>query len=99
MLEPVHFLPSLCCLVLVLIIITTKYLGWANSEIFLMLFTPLCIVSLIGSISRTDIRIFPYLLLVIPFQIFGYGLGFFWAFIKRFIFGQASFTGFEKKYY
>ena len=99
MLEPVHFLPSLCCLVLVLIIITTKYLGWANSEIFLMLFTPLCIVSLIGSIRRTDIRIFPYLLLVIPFQIFGYGLGFLQAFIRRYVFNEDTLTGFKKNYY
>ena len=99
MLEPIHFLPSLCCLVLVLIIITTKYLGWENNEIFLMLFAPLCIVSLIGSISRTDIRIFPYLLLVIPFQIFGYGLGFLQAFIRRFVFNEDTLTGFKKNYY
>jgi hypothetical protein len=39
------------------------------------------------------------LIVVIPLQIFGYGLGFLIAFFKRFILNQDEFTGFQKKYY
>ena len=37
---------------------------------------PLLILSLYGSINKKDIRVFPYLMIVIPAQIIGYGIGF-----------------------
>ena len=49
--------------------------------------------------SKNDLRIFPYLLVVIPAQIIGYGLGFILNFIKRYILNQGSWTGFNKRYY
>ena len=52
-----------------------------------------------GSINQKDIRIFPYLLVVIPAQIIGYGTGFIQAFIRRFLFEQGEITGFKKNYY
>jgi hypothetical protein len=36
---------------------------------------------------------------VIPAQILGYGVGFFQAFIRRYIFNQAESIGFKKNYY
>ena len=56
---------------------------------------PLTILSLYGSINKKDIRIFPYLVIVIPAQIIGYGTGFFLAFIRRFIFNQEELVGFK----
>ena len=61
--------------------------------------TPLTILSLYGSITKKDIRIFPYLIIVIPAQIIGYGTGFFQAYIRRFIFNQEELVGFKKNYY
>ena len=99
MLELIHFIPTISCFSFFSIIIITKYLNWDNKEIFSLIFLPLCIISLIGAINKKDIRIFPYLLLVIPSQIFGYGLGFFQAFIRRFIFSEKTLVGFKKNYY
>jgi hypothetical protein len=62
----------------------------------LILFLIQCIL---GMIKHKDLKVFEYLLLVIPTQIFGYGSGFLFAFIKRVIFNSDTFTGFEKKYY
>jgi hypothetical protein len=62
-------------------------------------FLILSIICIYGGLKTQNIKVLFNLFLVIPFQILGYGLGFIMAFIKRFIFGQSSFTGFEKKYY
>ena len=59
----------------------------------------LLILCAFGGLKTKSIKVMFYLTLIIPCQVFGYGLGFFWAFIKRFIFGHDAFTGFEKKYY
>jgi len=39
------------------------------------------------------------LLIVIPAQILGYGLGFILNFIKRYILGMEAWRGFTKRYY
>lgn len=99
LLEPIHFFPSIG-----LLSVTTILVGciWANlfflhvMKLGLILFLIQCIF---GMIKHKDIRVFGHLLLVIPTQIFGYGSGFLFAFIKRVIFNSDTFTGFEKKYY
>ena len=45
------------------------------------------------------LRIFPLLLVVIPIQILGYGIGFLQAFIRRFMLNESELTGFKKNYY
>ena len=66
---------------------------------YLLFIIPLISLSLYGSITKKDIRVFPYLMIVIPAQIIGYGLGFFQAYIRRFIFNQEELIGFKKNYY
>jgi len=99
MLEPVHFLPSLSLLGALFLIIMLFQLNWRVLDIFLLFFTPGAIICLLGALNKKDIRVFPVLLLVIPIQIFGYGLGFIQAFIRRFIFNEPELVGFKKNYY
>ena len=99
MLEPIHFLPSLATLFGFSIVGTGIYLDFPLDQLFLLIFIPLGLLSLFGAAKKKDLRIFPYLLVVIPSQIIGYGLGFILNFIKRYILKQSSWTGFKKRYY
>ena len=99
MLEPIHFLPSLATLVGISIVGTAIYLNIPLDQLFLLIFIPLGLLSLFGAVKKNDLRIFPYLLVVIPSQIIGYGIGFIQAFIRRFVFQQDEMVGFKKNYY
>ena len=99
MLEPIHFLPSLATLFGFSIVGTAIYLDFPLDQLFLLIFIPLGLLSLFGAVKKNDLRIFPYLLVVIPSQIIGYGIGFIQAFIRRFIFQQDEMVGFKKNYY
>ena len=99
MLEPIHFLPSLATLFGFSIVGTAIYLDFSLDQLFLLIFIPLGLLSLFGAAKKNDLRIFPYLLVVIPFQIIGYGIGFIQAFIRRFVFQQDEMVGFKKNYY
>ena len=99
MLEPIHFLPSLATLVGISIVGTAIYLNFPLDQLFLLIFIPLGLLSLFGAVKKNDLRIFPYLLVVIPSQIIGYGIGFIQAFIRRFVFQQDEMVGFKKNYY
>ena len=99
MLEPIHFLPTLASLSALLVLSGVLYLGFPVKQVFMLFFIPLCLLSLWGSVKKSDIRVFPYLLIVIPAQVLGYGVGFFQAFIRRYIFNQAESVGFKKNYY
>ena len=99
MLEIVHFIPSIATGTALLSFVVCKVLKFSLSKYLLVMMTPLTILSLYGSITKKDIRIFPYLIIVIPAQIIGYGTGFFQAYIRRFIFNQEEQVGFKKNYY
>jgi len=99
MLETVHFIPSIATVTALLSFGFFKLLKISLFNLFLIMMIPLTILSLYGSINKKDIRIFPYLMIVIPSQIIGYGTGFFLAFIRRFIFNQEELVGFKKNYY
>ncbi|MFL2982934.1 MAG: glycosyltransferase [Candidatus Neomarinimicrobiota bacterium] len=99
MLELIHFLPSFAFLSIVSLCFFTLYNGWNLFNIFLIIFIPLSFISMIGSFKKRDFRIFPVLLLVVPIQVFGYGIGFFQAFIRRFLFNESQLIGFKKNYY
>ena len=99
MLEPIHFLPSLATLFGFSIVGTAIYLDFPLDQLFLLIFIPLGLLSLFGAVKKNDLRIFPYLLVEIPSQIIGYGIGFIQAFIRRFVFQQDEMVGFKKNYY
>ena len=99
MLEPIHFLPTLASLSALLVLSGALYMGFPIKQVFLLFFIPLGLLSLWGSVKKRDIRVFLYLLIVIPAQVLGYGVGFSQAFIRRYIFNQAESVGFKKNYY
>ena len=99
MLRVVHFLPSTATVIFFISIFGIYYYPNIFIPSIYFYFLILSIICIYGGLRTKNIKVLLYLFLVIPFQILGYGLGFFLAFIKRFIFGQSSFIGFEKKYY
>ncbi|MBT6936642.1 MAG: hypothetical protein HN982_03555, partial [Candidatus Marinimicrobia bacterium] len=99
MLEPIHFLPALATLLGLGAVMTALMAGIPFKNILITIFIPLALLSLLGARQKKDFRIFFYLLLVIPAQILGYGLGFILNFIKRYILGMEAWRGFTKRYY
>lgn len=99
MLQLVHFLPSAATAIFFLSIFGIFFYPNIFIPLMFFYFLILSIICIYGGLKTQNIKVLFNLFLVIPFQILGYGLGFIMAFIKRFIFGQSSFTGFEKKYY
>ena len=99
MLQIVHFLPSTATAIFFLSIFGVLFYPSIFIPIMYFYFLTLSIMCIYGGMKTYNIKVLFNLFLVIPFQILGYGLGFILAYIKRFIFGQSTFTGFEKKYY
>lgn len=99
MLEFIHFLPAIGTLFSLFIII----FSFVFPNIFLpILFIALIILFAMGIhavIKYKDVKVFPFIPIIIITQIWGYGIGFIFAFIKRIIFKKNEFTGFVKKYY
>ena len=84
MLELVHFLPSFALIGSVIIVFISILLNLPLFKLAMLFILPLSFVSFYRLLSeKKDLRIFPLLLLVIPIQIFGYGLGFIKAYILR----------------
>jgi len=99
MLQIVHFLPSTATAIFFFSIIGIFFYPNIFISLMYLYFVILSAICIYGGLKTHNIKVSFNLFLVIPFQIMGYGLGFILAFIKRFIFGHSSFTGFEKKYY
>lgn len=102
MLEPLHILPGLFTLLTFSICI----LAFIYAPIKLLLFGGLAIGALILVYTMIDAAFFygdirPGLLLplILPAQIFGYGCGFIYNFIRRIILGKKETIGFRRKYY
>ena len=102
MLEPLHALPALMTLTTLLTIL----LAFFFTPIRIMLYAGLVIGLIILGISMIDaLRMYhqlkPALLLplIMPAQIFGYGLGFIYNYIRRVIFKKDEKIGFKKSYY
>ena len=99
MLEPIHFVPSAATLIA---LFTSIGFLLAPNTFYLMIafgFTGIFLVSLLGGIKNKSSKVMLFLILIVPVQIFGYGLGFMIAFLRRFVLGHDEFTGFQKKYY
>ncbi len=102
MLEPVHALPAL--VTFVVLVVAVLALFWAPARVLflvgLALGVLLIVISMIDAIIMyKEWKPALYLPLVIPFQIFGYGLGFIYNFIRRVIFKKGAKVGFQKNYY
>jgi glycosyltransferase involved in cell wall biosynthesis len=102
MLEPLHAMPALVTLIFILLV-----MGSFFSTFVLTLFVIAAILGLLLLLySMVDAfllyrEIKPSLLLpaIIPAQIFGYGTGFIYNFIRRVIFKKGEKIGFKQHYY
>ena len=102
MLEPLHAAPAVVTLLTIIITILAVFF----TPIRLILFTGLVFALLILGISMIDAlrmyrQIKPALLLplIMPAQIFGYGLGFIYNYTRRVIFNKKEKIGFQRSYY
>jgi GT2 family glycosyltransferase len=99
MLEPVHFLPAAATILLILLLILS-ILNWAILKYVLGFGILILFMSGMHAAFRyKDLKMLILIPLVIPTQIFGYGLGFLLAFFWRIILKKGEFVGFRKKYY
>ena len=99
MLEVIHFVPSFFTVFSFLSILGLIIYPAIFTPLFILGLAALLFTSIIGALKTKSIIVMLLLFIVIPFQLFGYGLGFIIAFFKRFILNQNEFTGFQKKYY
>ncbi|NOX88743.1 MAG: glycosyltransferase [Calditrichaeota bacterium] len=102
MLELVHALPAFATLFTLLIIVLAVL--WTPARILLQIGLYggilLILVSMIDAVFKyKEIKPALYLPIVIPSQIFGYGLGFIYNFIRRVILKKSAKVGFHKNYY
>lgn len=102
MLEPLHAMPAAGTLLSILIILLAPFFSWAA---WLLIIGAAC-WGLILLFSMIDAAIMykeikPALLIpvIMPAQIYGYGLGFINNFIRRIIFKKGEKVGFRKNYY
>lgn len=99
MLELVHFFPSIgtitsAVFILLAVLFPSIFLPFIYLGLGVLL-----MMAIHGIFKYKDLRVFPYIPVIVPTQIFGYGIGFIYAFIRRIIFKKEASTGFVKKYY
>ncbi|PID58416.1 MAG: hypothetical protein CR986_07875 [Ignavibacteriae bacterium] len=99
MLEFVHLLPAIGTLISFTVIVLAIIFPNVFLPIIYFGILVLILMALHGVIKYKDIKVFPYIPIIVPIQIFAYGLGFINAFIKRVLFNKKEFTGFVKNYY
>jgi glycosyltransferase involved in cell wall biosynthesis len=99
MLEPVHFLPFIGALLIFLVILLTLLFPKKLLPLWIAGMGMLLGMAFHGILKYKDIKVFPFIPVVVPTQILGYGIGFGFAFLKRVVFGKEEFTGFVKNYY
>jgi glycosyltransferase involved in cell wall biosynthesis len=102
MLEPLHAIPAIITLaallfsLLALLIAPVRPVFWFGC----ILFGLIILFSMLDAIRvYKDVRPALLLPLIMPAQIFGYGFGFIYNFIRRVIFRKKEFVGFKKRYY
>ncbi len=102
MLEPLHALPAFATIFVFLIILLAVFFDLFRLLLEIGLITAVIIqIGLCCDAIRVYREIRPALLLplIMPAQIFGYGLGFINNFIRRVILGKEEKVGFKKNYY
>ena len=102
MLEPLHTVPAMITLavlsicVLAIFIPSVRIIFWSGC----ILFGLILVFSMIDSIRKyKDIKPALLLPMCLPAQIFGYGLGFIYNFIRRVILKKKEMVGFKISYY
>jgi len=99
MLEAVHFMPLVGTKIIFLTVLATLFFPYFMWPIWAAGLSLLLGMGIHGVIRYRDIRVLPFIPIIVPTQILGYGIGFGWAFFRRVILGRDAFTGFVKKYY
>jgi len=99
LLELIHFLPALSLLISIAVLAGCFILPKVFYPILIISSHLILIISIYGSLKYKSIFMIFYLPVIIPIQIFGYGLGFIWAFLNHSIFNKRELVGFKKKYY
>jgi len=99
MLEPVHFFPAIGTIISfgfigLAILIPKIFFPFIVFGLFVLL-----LMAVHGVVKYNDLKVFPYIPIIVVTQIWGYGFGFINAFIKRIIFNKDEFTGFVRNYY
>lgn len=102
MLEPLHALPALASAAvvsLVILAIFVPFLRWwlAGGALLALLILLLSMIDAMRMYAQVKPAL--YLPLVMPAQIFGYGMGFIYNFVRRVIFSRGEKSGFKKNYY
>lgn len=99
MLEPIHFVPAIALFLSVLVLIGFLLMPEEYGPIVGIGLGLLISLSIFGGIRTKSKRVVLLLLIIIPTQIVGYGMGFIWGFINRVILRRHEITGFVKGYY
>jgi len=99
LLEPIHLLPALSLIAAIIVLGGCLTAPKVFFPIFVFIIFLIFILSIYGSFKYKNILIIFYAPVIIPIQIFGYGLGFIWAFLNRSILKKNELVGFQKKYY
>ncbi len=99
LLEPVHFLPAIATLIIAFVCLGRIFSPSTFSGLFDLGILCLLILGMHSGLKSGSLVVGLITLLTIPIQIIGYGTGFIVAFVKRFILGKGTWTGFTKKYY
>jgi len=99
LLEPIHFLPALATIIIFYILIGRIVSPDAFRFLFDAGIWALLALGVHSAWKSQNILVGGLTLATVPVQIIGYGLGFITAFIKRYILGESTWTGFTKKYY
>ena len=102
MFEPLHAAPAVATLIAITVLLLAPF----SSFFMLILIGGLILAAIVLLFSMIDaVRLYRqltpafYLPLVMPAQIFGYGLGFLVNFVRRVLFRKEAKVGFKKNYY
>ena len=102
MFEPLHAAPALATLTVIAVTVLSFFSGLFLRlfQIGLLLGLPALLFSMADAVRKYK-QIGPalYLPIIIPAQVFGYGLGFIYNAVRRLIFGKKEKVGFKKNYY
>ncbi len=102
MLEPLHTIPAIATLLLLLIIMLSilfQPLFQITKWIFFFAIAIIIISTIHATLRYRSWRMLYFIPIIIPIQILGYGMGFLFAFSYRVILRKPEYTGFRKKYY
>lgn len=102
MLEIVHIIPAAGTFAFLLLLLISMFSTPIAGAMLVLIPTGLALLLLSGihaGWQYRDLHVGLLVPLVIPIQVFGYGLGFLTGLVRRLLFGGGEYTGFRKKYY